>query len=47
MVTQIEHFFVSYNQMSGKKFKPMGRLDAKHATKLLETGRKAFDKKRE
>jgi inorganic pyrophosphatase len=47
LVQQIEHFFVSYNQIEGKKFKPIGRPDAKQAQKLLEEGRKRFDKARQ
>ncbi len=43
LVTQIEHFFVSYNQIEGKKFKPVGRPDSKQAKKLLEAGRKRFE----
>jgi inorganic pyrophosphatase len=42
LVTQIEHFFVSYNQIEGKKFKPVGRPNAKQAHKLLDEGRKRF-----
>ena len=42
LVLQIEHFFISYNQIEGKKFKPIGRPNAKQAGKLLEEGRKRF-----
>lgn len=42
LVTEIEHFFVSYNQIEGKKFKPIGRPNAKQARKLLDDGRKHF-----
>jgi len=42
LVAQIEQFFVSYNQMEGKKFKPLGRPNAKQAEKLLQEGRKRF-----
>jgi len=42
LIAQIEHFFVSYNQMAGKKFKPLGRPNAKQAEKLLQEGRKRF-----
>jgi len=44
LVTQIEHFFVSYNEIEGKKFKPLGRPNAKQAGKLVEEGRKRFHK---
>jgi inorganic pyrophosphatase len=33
---EIEHFFVSYNQMEGRQFKPLARRGAVHAQKLLE-----------
>jgi len=38
---EIEHFFVSYNQMEGREFKPLARRKADHAQELLEatTGR--------
>ena len=42
IVSQIEYFFVSYNQITGKKFKPIGRPNAKQAAKVLEEGRKRF-----
>jgi inorganic pyrophosphatase len=37
---EIEHFFVSYNQMEGRQFKPLGRRGAEHAQKLLEEATK-------
>src|SRR5215475_14505888 len=33
---EIEHFFVSYNQMEGRQFKPLDRRGADHAQELLE-----------
>jgi inorganic pyrophosphatase len=33
---EIEHFFVSYNQMEGRQFKPLARRGADHAQELLE-----------
>jgi inorganic pyrophosphatase len=33
---EIEHFFVSYNQMEGRQFKPLARRGADHARELLE-----------
>jgi inorganic pyrophosphatase len=33
---EIEHFFVSYNQVEGRQFKPLGRRGAEHARRLLE-----------
>jgi inorganic pyrophosphatase len=35
---EIEHFFVSYNQMEGRQFKPLVRHGADHAQELLEEG---------
>lgn len=42
LITQIEHFFISYNQIEGKQFKPLGRPNSEQAEKLLEAGRKRF-----
>ena len=36
LIEEIEHFFVSYNQARGKKFKPLGVYGPNRATKLLE-----------
>ncbi|HEY7308630.1 MAG TPA: inorganic diphosphatase [Gemmataceae bacterium] len=33
---EIEHFFVSYNYMEGRQFKPLARRGAEHAQKLLK-----------
>src|SRR5262245_26972397 len=33
---EIEHFFVSYNEMEGRQFKPLARRGADHAWELLE-----------
>jgi inorganic pyrophosphatase len=38
VVQQIEHFFVSFNQVKGKKFKLEGRVGANQARKLVERG---------
>ena len=35
---EIEHFFVSYNQMEGRQFKPLGRHGPDRAQELLEKG---------
>ncbi|HEY7159259.1 MAG TPA: inorganic diphosphatase [Gemmataceae bacterium] len=37
---EIEHFFVSYNQMEGRQFKPLARRGADQAQKLLEKATK-------
>jgi len=44
-VDEIEHFFASYNVINGKKFKPLGRGDAKRAGELLREGEKTHAKK--
>ncbi len=44
IVDEIEQFFISYNQMRGKKFKPLGRFGPKRARRLVDRGRKAFKK---
>jgi inorganic pyrophosphatase len=40
LVQEIEHFFVSYNQAKGKKFKTLGLHGPKRATQLVKNGRK-------
>lgn len=35
LVDQIEHFFISYNQIKGKEFKPLGRFGARKAKDLV------------
>ena len=37
---EIEHFFVSYNEAKGKKFKPLGRYGPGRARKLVLSKRK-------
>ena len=44
LLTEIEHFFVSYNAVRGKQFKPAGRHDADQAIKLVEEGIKQAQK---
>lgn len=39
---EIEHFFISYNEMSGKKFQPTGRGGPGRAKKLIEAGMTRF-----
>ena len=40
LVGQIEHFFVSYNQVKGKKFVPIRRVGPDAAEKLVAAGMK-------
>lgn len=42
LVDEIEHFFVSYNEMKGKKFKPLGRFGPKRAAELVAEGGRRF-----
>jgi inorganic pyrophosphatase len=36
LLEEIEHFFVSYNQIKGKEFKPLGRSGPEKARKLVK-----------
>nr|CAA9282557.1 Inorganic pyrophosphatase [uncultured Armatimonadetes bacterium] len=38
LVDEIEHFFVSYNTVKGKAFKPEGRFGPEHARRIVEAG---------
>src|SRR5215203_1097228 len=40
LLEEIEHFFVSYNQIKGKVFKPLGRSGPERARELVEEGMK-------
>ena len=42
LLEEIEHFFVSYNQIKGKEFKPLGRFGPERARRLVEEGVKSF-----
>jgi inorganic pyrophosphatase len=44
LVEEIEHFFVSYNQIKGKEFKPLGRFGPVRALRLVEEGIRLFRK---
>jgi inorganic pyrophosphatase len=41
-LTEIEHYFVSYNQERGRKFRPLGRLGPRRATALIQKGQKRY-----
>lgn len=45
LVEQIEHFFISYNEIKGKEFKPLGRFGPVKAKRVIEEGMKNFQKK--
>ena len=40
LVAQIEHFFVSYNEMKGKRFQVKGRAGSRRARTLLTAAMK-------
>jgi len=42
LLEEIEHFFISYNQIKGKEFKPLGRFGPQKALRLVETGVKLY-----
>ncbi|HEX8559097.1 MAG TPA: inorganic diphosphatase [Pyrinomonadaceae bacterium] len=42
LLEEIEHFFVSYNQIKGKTFRPLGRFGPARARALIEEGMKQF-----
>ncbi|HEX8129071.1 MAG TPA: inorganic diphosphatase [Pyrinomonadaceae bacterium] len=42
LLDEIEHFFVSYNEMKGKKFEPLGRFGAERAGRIIEAGARRF-----
>jgi inorganic pyrophosphatase len=43
---ELEHFFISYNEMEGREFKPIARLGPRQAMKQLEEGMRRFNKKK-
>ena len=46
LLDEIQHFFVSYNQIRGKKFKPLGVHGPTRAEKLARQGMRAHEKRR-
>jgi inorganic pyrophosphatase len=46
LLREIEHFFVSYNEIKGKRFKPLGRYGAERAAELVEQGVERFRRTR-
>ncbi|MEY2498346.1 MAG: inorganic pyrophosphatase, partial [Verrucomicrobiota bacterium] len=40
MLDEIEHFFISYNEAKGKKFKPLGRYGPERARKLVQRSKR-------
>jgi len=43
---EIEHFFASYNEIRGKKFKPLGRSGPPRAEEIVREGAERFRKAR-
>lgn len=46
VLEQIEHFFVTYNQEEGRRFKPVGRHGRKRAKELVTKGLARYRRKR-
>jgi inorganic pyrophosphatase len=46
LLDEIEHFFISYNEIKGKTFKPLGRHGPTKAARLVEEGIKRFRPKK-
>jgi inorganic pyrophosphatase len=44
LLQELKDFFVEYNKLDGKKFKPLRDCGAKHATKLVRRGIRKFKK---
>ena len=44
IMDEIERFFISYNEMHGKKFKPIGIKGPGRALKLIKAGQNRFQK---
>lgn len=44
LIREIEHFFISYNQAKGKKFKPLGCYGPKRALRLIKKGKRKQSK---
>ena len=44
---ELEHFFISYNQMEGREFKPIGHQDPQRAMEQIREGMRRFQEKKE
>ena len=40
LLDEIEHFFISYNEVKGKKFKPLGRYGPERARRLVQLSKR-------
>jgi inorganic pyrophosphatase len=45
LIEEIQHFFISYNQVKGKKFQPLGCKGPKTAARLVEKGKRKRDRR--
>ncbi len=45
LIEEIEHFFVSYNRVKGKDFKPVNRAGTERAAEIIEEGIQLFQRK--
>jgi inorganic pyrophosphatase len=43
LLDEIEHFFISYNEVKGKEFKPLGRHNTERAREVVEEGIRSYD----
>lgn len=42
LLSEIEHFFVSYNEIKGKEFRPQGRFGPDRARQVIEAGMRQY-----
>jgi inorganic pyrophosphatase len=45
LLDEIEHFFISYNTIKGKQFRPLGRFGPDRAEHLIKEGSQRFQKR--
>lgn len=45
LIEEIQHFFISYNQVKGKKFQPLGCKGPKTAARLVKKGKRKRDRR--
>ncbi len=45
LLDEIEHFFISYNEIKGKTFEPLGRFGPIKAARLIEEAAQGFRQK--
>ena len=46
LLEEIEHFFVSYNEIKGKEFRPLGRHGSRRAREVVEEGVRLYRRRR-